>query len=276
MTNRPSVSQCLIAAALTAALAACASVPPGPPPDVVRLQAEIDRLHRDPRIAPNAGAELENADVAVDSLARDYRNLSAATLQQSVYVADRLVQIAEASARARYAEHRGMQLGVERERLLADANARSATIVAQSTTTRTWTERVPSDRSDLMAMQSQLPGMESRLDERGLVVRLGDFLFEPNRAVPTPTAEQSLDQLARVLRNEPATRISIVGVGATDERDIFLRRADAVRDYLEARGVEPARIDVRGVDSRYGGTYAGRSSGSTLDRRVDVVILAAR
>ena len=46
-------------------------------------------------------------------------------------------------------------------------------------------------------MQEQMPGVESRLDARGLVVRLGDYMFEPGRAELTPTAEQSLDSRRR-------------------------------------------------------------------------------
>src|SRR5690349_22933639 len=36
-----------------------------------------------------------------------------------------------------------------------------------------------------MAMQHQMPGVESRPHARGLVRRLGDFMFEPARADPT-------------------------------------------------------------------------------------------
>lgn len=47
-----------IAGIVLALLGACATVPPGPPPEVVRLQNELGRLHDDQRIAPNAVNEL--------------------------------------------------------------------------------------------------------------------------------------------------------------------------------------------------------------------------
>ena len=63
--------------ALALLCAGCATVPPGPPPDVQRLQGELDRLHADRRISDNAGAELDNADAAVSLLARNARTLFA-------------------------------------------------------------------------------------------------------------------------------------------------------------------------------------------------------
>jgi len=270
----------LLCIALTSALAACATVPRGPPSEVVRLQTELDQLHADARIANNGGEELRVADAAVYALARDARRLDQDTLQQEIYVADRLVEIAEASGLARFAEQRGMQLGTERERLLvqadARADARTSRVVATTTTTqvlprpvRTDTgELMPRSRAELMAMQERLPGMESRIDARGLVVRFGDYLFEPDRATLTPKAEQSLDALARVLRTDSDATVTVESYGNAGEGGIAMQRAKTVRDYLDARGVDLARIDARSV-----APYAGRRVAlQDADRHVDIVI----
>ena len=273
----------MLAGAVMALFAACATVPPGPPPDVVRLQNNLDRLHSDPRIANNAGTELANADAAVDVLSRNARTLPPREYQQGVYIADKLIGIAEASALARFAEQRGSELGMERERLLA----RNVAVVPGTTTTRTVVTEtgapttivtetpadrpvavirtrdgqvIPQSRAELMAMQNQLPGIESRLDARGLVIRLGDYMFEPGRDDLTPTAEQSLDSVARVLRSDTDAGIIVEGHGGDG---IAADRANAVRDYLDARGVESARIASRTV------AYNGRAE---RDNRVDIVI----
>lgn len=267
----------LLCIALTSALGACATVPRGPPGEVVRLQNELDQLHADARIANNGGEELRAADAAVYALARDANRLDQDTLRQEIYVADRLVQTAEASGLARFAEQRGMQLGTERERLMAQTDARAARVVSTTTTTtrqvvptavRTDTgELMPRSRAELMAMQEQLPGMESRVDARGLVVRFGDYLFEPDRATLTPKAEQSLDALARVLRTDSDASVTIEGYGSSGGSGLALQRAQAVRDYLDARGVDLARIDARGV-----APYAGGRRLADADRHVDIVI----
>lgn len=264
-----------LAAAIAALSVACATVPPGPPPDVVRLQNDVDRLHADPRIAPNGGAELANADAAVDVLSRNARALDARAYTQGVYIADKLVGIAEASALARYAEARGSQLGVERERLMA-----RATVVERRTTRVTDTPSTvvredivrtrdgelvaTSGRTELIEMQNRMQGVESRLDSRGLVVRLGDFMFEPNRAELTPTAERQLDSVASVLSADADAGVAVEAYGGDG---LAPMRAAAVRDYLDARGVDGGRVAIRSIDR-----FAGRGGIADNDRRVDIVI----
>jgi outer membrane protein OmpA-like peptidoglycan-associated protein len=258
----------LLATAVAIYVAGCATVPPGPPPEIVRLQNDLDRLHNDPRIADNAGTELANADAAVDVLARNVRTLDAREYEQGVFIADKLVGIAEASALARFEEQRGMQLGAEREHLMA----RTTTIDSSTTTVVTRVpqrvvrtdsgELVPRARAELMSMQDQMPGVESRLDARGLVIRLGDYMFEPGRAALTPTAEQSLDQVARVLSSDTDAGIAVEAFGSDG---MSRERADSVRDYLDARGVDGGRIAARSVSYAPGGIASN-------DRRVDIVI----
>ena len=125
-------------------------------------------------------------------------------------------------------------------------------------------ELVPRARAELMAMQERMPGVESRLDSRGLVVRLGDYMFEPNRAELTPTAEQSLDSVAVALRNDADAGIAIEAYG---EDGLAPRRADAVRDYLDARGVDASRVSVRASTRTHRAGWSPRN-----DRRVDIVI----
>ena len=269
---RMSARHWLLAGAVALMMAACATVPPGPPPEIVRLQSELNRLHGDPRIADNAGPELANADAAVDLLARNARTLDTRSYAQGVYIADKLVGIAEASALARYAEQRGMQLGAERERLLA-REVRSSTVITETPTrivrqpVREAVIRddggqlVPRDRAELLAMQDRMAGVESRVDARGLVIRLGDFMFEPGRAALTPTAEQSLDSVARVLRTDADAGIAVEAYGPDG---LAVQRANAVRDYLDARGVDGSRIATRSV--------AHRDSLAANDRRVEIVI----
>jgi outer membrane protein OmpA-like peptidoglycan-associated protein len=265
---RTSAHHWMLAGSVALLMAACATVPPGPPPEIVRLQSDLDRLHGDPRIANNAGPELANADAAVDLLARNARTLDTRAYTQGVYIADKLVGIAEASALARYEEQRGMQLGAERERLLAQ-EARSTTVITKApvrvvrdTVVRDDSgQLVPRDRAELLAMQDRMPGVESRVDARGLVIRLGDFMFEPGRDTLTPTAEQSLDSVARVLATDADAGIAVEAYGPDG---LAVQRAHAVRDYLDARGVDGSRIATRSV--------AYRDSLASNDRRVEIVI----
>jgi len=236
-------------------LVACAATPHGPPAGIVRIQAEQDRLHSDPRIAANGGVELANADAAVATLARNARMLSPRDYEQGLYLTDKMLQTAEASALARDAERRGEQLAIERER--AGARTRVAMTAGEP---RRHDERGPmqDDRERLFDMQRRLPNSESKVDERGLVVRLADFNFRSGDTGLTATGENSLDALARVLDDEPQATARIVAFGGEGERR---NRALAVRDYLGARGVERTRLDVRVTTS---GAPAGGTTGDVL------------
>jgi len=118
-------------------------------------------------------------------------------------------------------------------------------------------------RAELETMQGELGGLESRVDERGLVVRLGDFMFEPGHPELTPTAERSLDSLARAMQVKPNTQASIAGYGPNGDRSA---RAATVRDYLNARGVDLARLDLRG---------AAHGATTGADARVEIVVWPA-
>src|SRR5690606_11983446 len=81
----------------TATFTGCVIAPPGPSPEVVRLQGELDRLHANPDIVAYGGQELVDADAAVEALARadSPRHVDEAFFHHRVYIADRLVQTAE-------------------------------------------------------------------------------------------------------------------------------------------------------------------------------------
>lgn len=280
----------LLAPAIAAVLlAACASTPKGPPPEIVRLQSEIDRLRSDPRIAGNAVEEIDKAQAAVSLLAGERRRLDEPLFRHGLYIGDRLVQTAEASGLARDAERRGQALGVERDRLLVDARtseAERARALAGAALASAQRERANADlaradaaaaRGELEAMRAKLGELETRQTERGLVVTLGDVLFEVDRAELKPGAARSLDQLARALVDDPSSTVSIEGhTDSTGSRehnlDLSARRAEAVRAYLAGHGVGADRMRTRGLGPDYPVAGNGSEAGRQQNRRVEVIV----
>jgi outer membrane protein OmpA-like peptidoglycan-associated protein len=256
---------------LLLALSACVVAPPGPPPEVVRLQSDLDRLHADPDIALYGGQELADADAAVAALARShsaYRHSAYGgdedSFQHRVYIADRLIQTAEASALARYAEHRGAELGMERDRLLARTPA------------RTVPPPLPAGAVPALDLRGSLAGLPMRDTDRGLVVSLDDSLFEPDRAELRPRAFAPLDQIVRAMRNDPAAVATVEGhTDASGNRDFDLdlsvRRAESVRNYLVAHGITPGRLTAGGVGSDYPVASNATPIGRAQNRHVDVI-----
>lgn len=270
-------------------LAACASAPKGPPPEIVRLDGELSRLRSDPRIAPNAVEELNKAQAAVSVMSNEGRRLDEPMFRHGIYIADRLVQTAESVGLARYAEQRGKDLGVERDRLLVDARSReadNARLVANAALATASEERRGAEiaradayaaRSELEAMRTKLTELQTKQTERGLVVTLGDVLFEVDRAAIKPGATRALDQLADALRSDPTASITIEGhTDSTGSRehnmDLSTRRMDSVRAYLVTHGVDPSKISGRGLGPDYPVASNETESGRQQNRRVEVIV----
>ena len=270
-------------------LGACASMPRGPAPEVVRLQGELQRLHSDQRVAPNAQAELAKADAAVSVLARDGRRLDEELFDHGVYVADRLIRTAEAEGLARFAERHAQDLGRERETLLAEARSRDLAIARADVNAATTAaaiaqqqaaqerEAASQARLDAQSLRAQLSELQAKETQRGMVVTLGDVLFETDRAELKPGATRSLDQLAQALRSDDRGTVSIEGhTDATGSRehnvDLSLRRAQSVQSYLAGHGVNPARISVRGMGPDFPVADNNSAGGRLQNRRVEVIV----
>mgnify|MGYP000969773474 CR=1 FL=1 len=129
--------------------------------------------------------------------------------------------------------------------------------------------------------EARLAEIEARQTERGLLVSLGDVLFETGRAELLPPAYPRLDRLAEFLRQHPDRHLLVEGytdsVGS-DSSNLALseRRANAVRMALLQRGVEPQRITTRGYGESYPVADNSNAEGRAMNRRVEVVITDAQ
>ena len=275
--------------ALTSLLGACATTPPGPPPEVVRLQNELDRLHNDPRVAPNAPNELRDADGLVSDLAMNGRHMEPRDYQHRVYIADRMIMTAEAEGLARNAEVRARELGAQRDRLMVDArthqlrdaqmaaaDAQAAAAQAQQNAAIAQQDAAAS-RSEAAQLRADLAQLQAQQTQTGYVVTLGDVLFEVDRAELKPGAARTLDQLATALNDDPRSTISIEGHtdatgSAQHNANLSLQRAESVKSYLVGRGVNPGRITTQGLGQDYPVASNATEAGRQQNRRVEVVV----
>jgi outer membrane protein OmpA-like peptidoglycan-associated protein len=92
-----------------------------------------------------------------------------------------------------------------------------------------------------------------------------------------PGASRNLDRLVQLLTEHPGRRVQVDGftdsVGSDSyNEELSQRRANAVREALIARGVEPSRIGAQGYGKAYPVASNSDSGGRQLNRRVEVVI----
>ena len=127
------------------------------------------------------------------------------------------------------------------------------------------------------AVQAELDALKAKPTDRGLVLTLGDVLFDTGKADLNPGASRNLDQLVQFLTDHQERRVEIDGytdnVGTDSfNLDLSQRRADTVRSVLVNRGIDSTRIATRGYGKDFGVASNVDSGGRQLNRRVEIVI----
>jgi outer membrane protein OmpA-like peptidoglycan-associated protein len=126
-------------------------------------------------------------------------------------------------------------------------------------------------------LQSQIDILNARNTDRGLVVTLGDVLFETGRADLKGGNVKNLNNLADFLNKYENRTVLIEGhtdnVGDENyNQGLSLRRADAVRSYLISKGVSGSRMNSFGMGETTPVSSNDSSTGRQQNRRVEVII----
>jgi outer membrane protein OmpA-like peptidoglycan-associated protein len=132
-------------------------------------------------------------------------------------------------------------------------------------------------RAETQELQRQITELNARMTDRGLVVTLGDVLFETGKSELRGGTPQNLDKLAAFLTRFETRTIQIEGhtdsVG-TDSSNQMLsqQRADSVQGYLVQHGVNSSRIVTSGMGEVSPIASNDSSTGRQQNRRVEVII----
>ena len=126
-------------------------------------------------------------------------------------------------------------------------------------------------------LQAEVDALKAKPTDRGLVLTLGDVLFETGSATLSSGAGRNMDRLVQFLTDHPERMVQIDGFTdsiGTDSfnQDLSQHRADAVRYQLVSRGISSTRIATQGYGKAYPVATNSESSGRQLNRRVEVVI----
>ncbi len=125
-----------------------------------------------------------------------------------------------------------------------------------------------------------IPGAVVTRQDGALEVRFPtDLLFALGSADLTPAARQSLDSLARVLVQNPDSRLFVKGfTDATGPEAYNLalseERARAVRGYLTSRGIGANQIDTGGFGAALPVASNDDPAGRQANRRVEIEVRA--
>ncbi len=270
-----------IAIALALCVGACASMP-NPDAALEGARTEVQAADANPNVHKYAALDLEAAKKQLALADAAALHHESAAIGQPAYLASKTARIAQAHAAAKADDARVAAGRAERDRIQLEARTRevdSATQAANDANLQTQSALQQRDQSVQQAalLQAEVDQLKATPTSRGLVLTLGDVLFDTGKSQLNSGSGRKLDQLAQFLTDHPERRVQIDGftdsVGSESyNQALSQQRADSVRSALIARGIESSRIGAQGYGENFPVADNSDSGGRQLNRRVEVVI----
>lgn len=295
----------ILGVACAALLSSCAATVPV---ELVNAREAYRRASNGPA-AQVAPAELHVANQALAQAELSFKNSpDSYQTRDLAYVAGRkselatatasitIQQASEAKAKDDFQAAQGKIVKDTKEDL---SQARTALTAAQQTGAATSVALAASERSGNLSAQQLVAEKDARAaaekkaadaqlalaklgsvkdEPRGMVITLsGSVLFASSQAVLLPDARTRLDQVVAVLLTTRERNITIEGhtdSQGTDANNMSLsqRRADAVRDYIVAKGYQSDLIQAHGLGEGHPVADNASAEGRANNRRVEIVI----
>ncbi len=131
---------------------------------------------------------------------------------------------------------------------------------------------------EIDALRRQLESLAARETTDGLVMTLGDFVFDSASANIKQGAADNFTKVLDFIDGYPDRNIRIEGHTDSSGSDAFnlnlsQQRADAVRDLLINYGINSSRIESIGMGESLPVADNNTESGKAKNRRVDIIIL---
>lgn len=249
----------VLASAVTAAICGCSSTP--------ERIAELDAARTAvPQVETSTRAGVAAANISEARKALDRANKLAEAGKDAndiVYesnVALSNAQIASekiATAESKDAYEKGI---VERQQVLLEARNREAQLAKEKAA----------------RMEQEMKELRAKQTDRGLVLTLGDVLFDTGKATLKPGAYATIDRVANVLNESRDRTVMIEGhtdSTGSDETNMMLsqQRALAVQAALMQRGVSGQQISAAGKGESVPVASNDSAAGRQQNRRVEMI-----
>jgi outer membrane protein OmpA-like peptidoglycan-associated protein len=261
-----------ISAAL--ALGACATTQQ-PNAALETARTAVQSAEADPNVNRYAPLDLQAAKNDLGIAENAYNNHKEAEIGQPAYMATQNARLAQAHAAAKADDARIASGQTERDQIMLAARTREAENAKMQVTTAN--QQRDQATAETARVQAELDQLKATPTPRGMVLTLGDVLFDTGRAELKSGAGRKLDQLVQFLSEHPDRRVQIDGFTDSVGTDSFneelsQHRADAVKAALITRGIDPSRIGSEGYGKAFPVASNTDSGGRQLNRRVEVVI----
>ena len=270
-----------IAAGLVVMLAGCASR--DMLPELASARSDVQAAGRDPLTVKAGAVRLQAAQkslTAAEEAFADHKDVE--VVRQLSYSASRNAQIAreqggEASARAAIDSGEANRNRVVLASRTAEADDARDAAAANARVAQANAKQATDAMDESSRLKKELADLQAKPTERGMVLTLGDVLFDTGASTLRSGTANELDRVAQFLVANSGIRVIVEG--HTDSRGsdaynqgLSERRAGAVLNSLvRTAGVDSRRIRAVGLGEAYPVASNVGAAGQQQNRRVEIL-----
>lgn len=250
-----------VAVGLSVLMVGCAGTP-SKNAKIEEARSAYNEIQQDPNVARSGASQLRSAR---DELERAQALLDEGAdieqVEHVAYLANRHAQIAY---------QQGQRAELESE--IRSAEERRKQLMLQMRTSEAEQARMEAE-----ALRRQMEALQAEQTDRGMVLTLGDVLFDLNKADLKASGERTVERLANFLMEYEERRVRVEGYtdSTGDEaynQGLSERRALSVKNALTNRGIASSRVEVQGYGETFPMATNDTNAGRQQNRRVEIVI----
>ena len=256
----------IVSLAVAAVLAACTAAP-------VHNESLESARTMIPEVEKSARAGVAAADIANARHSLDAANRLAASKAKAP---DIEFEAQNAVLSAQIANEKILTAQANDEIAAGNAQRQAVLLEARDRQAQQSVRAADASQQRVDSLEAQLADLKVKKTERGLVLTLGDVLFDTNQSTLKAGAYGTLDRLASALRENSGRKVTIeghtdnVGSDATNQ-GLSERRAQSVQMALTQRGVARDQTTAIGKGENFPVASNDDANGRQANRRVELI-----
>jgi len=244
----------------------------------------VAHAEADPNVTRYAPTELDRARkllINAEGAAKD-KGATDKVAAHYAYLATQMARISEQRAHEQVAMSRLKEGDSERQNILLQAReseankARADAALAQNLAQNAQAE-LARQQAESQRLAAQMEELQASQTSRGIVLTLGDVLFDTGRAELKAGATRPIEQIASFLNEHPERSVQVEGFtdsqgGNEYNLELSQKRADAVAMAIIQRGVAAERVRAMGYGEEFPKASNTNAGSRQLNRRVEIVV----